>query len=190
MNDLDALMRNAWQATRPRDARAALLDRVRRHRRRRRFRRGLEIALTLLAVALLLSPLRGAAIGPAYWLVMPFFVAYVPAVWWWLLRAPRSRVEVAALDVSAYAQVRLVQIRTGLRELRIARIAGLALLGYAAAVTIGTLMVGDPPWREAGVRLLLFSVAWTVATLWITRTRGRRDRREYRAMRRLSGHAR
>ncbi|MDR7191658.1 hypothetical protein [Luteimonas terrae] len=186
MNDFDDLLRHAWQAAQPSTDSAALIRRVRRHRLRLKLRRALEIAITLGAVAMLLRPLAGAAVTPAYWLVMPFFVVYMPAAWWLLLRASRAPVEAAALDVSSYARVRLTQLRTGLRELRITRVAVLTLLGYAGAVVVGAFLLGDAPWREAASQLLLAAAAWSAALLWFCARRRRHALREYRAMRRLT----
>ncbi|WP_101924875.1 MULTISPECIES: hypothetical protein [Luteimonas] len=187
MNDFDDLLRHAWQTTRPADDGAVLLQRMRRHRLRHRLQRGLEIMLTLAAVALLLRPLAGAAIGPSYWLLMPFFVVYMPVAWWWLLRAPRVQPMDAALDGARYARVRLSQLRADLRELRLARIASLSLLAYTVAAAIVAVALGDAAWRTAAVELLCFAIAWSVVIVWFCHRRRRRDLREYRAMRRLAG---
>ncbi|WP_394001261.1 hypothetical protein ACF3M1_12925 [Luteimonas sp. WGS1318] len=187
MNDFDDLLRNAWQAARPSTDSAALIQRVRRHRLRLRLRRSLEIALTLGAVVMLLRPLAGAAVTPAYWLVMPFFAVYMPAAWWLLLRAPQARGDAATLDVATYAQVRLSQLRAGLRELRIARVTAVVLLVYALAAMAVTTVMDAVAWQSAAGDLLIYAGACAVLTYGISYTRCRRYRAEYRGMRRLAG---
>ncbi len=187
MTDFDDLMRSAWQATQPTTDSAALVRRVRRHQRLHRLRRGLEIAVTLAAVVILLRPLAGAALTPAYWLVMPFFAVYMPVVWWLLLRAPRPRADAAALDGATYAQVRLSQLRAGLRELRIARLTAAALLAYALLALAAATALDAGAWQSAAGRLLLYAVGCAALTWAIARARRRRYRTEYRAMRRLAG---
>ena len=187
MNDFDDLMRSAWQAARPPVDSAALVRRVRRHRMLHRLRRGLEIAITLLAVVVLLRPLAGAALTPAYWLVMPFFAVYMPVAWWLLLRTPSPRAEAATLDVATYAQVRLAQLRAGLRELRIARLTAVVLLVYALSAVIATTVIDADAWRSAAGRLLLYAGVCALLTYAVSRTRRRRYLAEYRAMRRLAG---
>lgn len=186
MNDFDDLMQAAWQTEQPRDG-AALVARVRRQRWRHRVWRSMEVALTLVAIAILVRMASGDASAPAYWLVMPFFVAYLPTVWWLLLRAPRPSATDATRDVRTYAHVRLSQLRSGLRDLLLARVAALGLLAYAGLATIGAFLLGDAGWHAAALWLLAYAGAWTVATFWLSQRRRALQLREYRAMRRLAG---
>ncbi|MCD9004989.1 hypothetical protein LDO31_01820 [Luteimonas sp. XNQY3] len=188
MNDFDDLMQMAWQKEQPRDG-AALVARVRRHRWRHRVWRSMEIALTLFAIAVLVRMASGDTAGPAYWLVMPFFVVYLPAAWWLLLRAPRPHANDATQDVRTYAHVRLSQLRSGLRDLRLARITAVGLLAYAVLAASGAFLLGDATWRAAALWLLAYAGAWTVTTFWLSQRRRRLQLREYRAMRRLAGPA-
>lgn len=186
MNDFDGLMQAAWRQERPPQDGTALAARVRRHRWRHRLWRGLEIALTLFAVVLLGRLLSGDGAAPAHWLVLPFFAVYLPAAWLLLLRAPRPQAVDAAQDVRTYAHVRLSQLRTGLRDLWLARIAALSLLAYAIVAASGAFAFGDAAWRAPALRLLAYAVLWTLATFWLSRRRRRRRLREYRALRRLA----
>lgn len=187
MNEFDDLLQSAWQAARPSTDSAALIKRVRRHQLRLRLRRGLEIAITLAAIAMLLRPLAGAAVTPAYWLVMPFFAVYMPAAWWLLLRVPQPRRDAATLDVATYAQVRLSQLRAGLRELRIARVTAVVLLVYALSAMAISIVIDAAVWQAAAGDLLIYAGACAVLTYGISYTRRRRYRAEYRGMRRLAG---
>lgn len=187
MNDFDDLMRTAWQAAQPSVDSAALIRRVRRHRLLHRLRRGLEIALTLIAVVILLRPLAGDAPTPAYWLIMPFFAVYLPIIWWWLLRTQRPPADAAMLDVATYARVRLSQLRAQLRELRIARLTTAALLAYALATMALSSALADAAWQQAAGRLLLYASICALLTCMVSHTRRRRYRAEYRAMHRLAG---
>ncbi|MEF3081588.1 hypothetical protein V3391_05100 [Luteimonas sp. SMYT11W] len=186
MTEFDKLMQSAWQTARPPADGAALAASVHRTRSHRRLRRCLEIALTLAGIALLARPLFGAATTPAYWLVMPFFVAYLPTIWWLLLRNTQPSPVDAAQSVRTYAHSRLTQLRAGLRELRIARIAAIALLAYAIIGAISAFAFGDPAWQAPARDLLVYAAICALGTLWLSRWQGRRRLREYRAMRRLA----
>lgn len=188
MSEFDDLMQTAWQTAQPPGNAAALAARVRRHRWRRVAWRGLEIVLTLMAVALLARPLFGGATTPGYWLVLPFFVAYLPIVWWLLLRNAQPVAADTTRDVRTYASIRLSQVRAGLRELRIARIAASVLLAYAGIAMGFALSSGDAHWRGAATALLACAGACALATFWLSRRLCRRRLREYRAMRRVVGH--
>lgn len=185
MNDLDKLLRSAWQQQRPRQDAAVLAARVRQHRLRQRLRRGAEAALTLAAIVLLVRMLSADSTAPEYWLLMPFFAAYLPTAWLLLLRAPRPQAQDTTRDVRTYAHVRLSQLRSGLRDLWATRIAAWALLTYATSATIAAFVFGDGRWQHAAVRLLAYAGVWAVVTFWLSRRRRRSGLREYRAMRRL-----
>ncbi|NYZ62462.1 hypothetical protein [Luteimonas deserti] len=189
MSEFDDLVRSAWQTAQPLSDPPALAARVRRHRRQRLLWRGVEIALTLAAIAILARPLLGAAATPAYWLVMPFYVVYLPAVWWLVVRNARPSPADATRDVRTYAHIRLSQLRASLREMRLARLATVALLGYAGLAATGAFVWGGAAWREAATTLLAAACACALATWWLSRGLGRRRLREYRAMRRLAGRA-
>ena len=93
----------------------------------------------------------------------------------------------AAEPAGAYARIRLAQLRTGLRDLWLARATVWALLGYALLANAGALWLAGDAWRSAAWELLLVAAAWLVATLWVSRRLRRRWVREYRAVRRLAG---
>lgn len=186
MTEFDKLMQSAWQTARPPADAAALAASVRRTRWHRRLRRCLEVVLTLAGITLLARPLFGGATTPAYWLVMPFFVAYLPTVWWLLLRDTQPSPADAAQSVRIYAQTRLTQLRAGLRELRIARIAAIGLLAYATVAAISAFAMGDPAWQAPARDLLAYAAVCALGTLWLSRWQGRRRLGEYRAMRRLT----
>jgi hypothetical protein len=186
MTEFDKLMESAWQTARPPADAAALAASVHRTRWHQRLRRCLEIVLTLVGIALLTRPLFGGATTPAYWLVMPFFVAYLPTVWWLLLRQTQPSPADAAQNVSSYAHTRLTQLRAGLRDLRIARVAAFVLLAYASVAAISAFVAGDPAWQAPARNLLACAGFCVLGTLWLSRWQGRGRLREYRAMRRLT----
>lgn len=187
MSEFDDLLQNAWQTARPPGNGRDLARRVQRVRWRRRLWRGFEVALTLVAIGVLARPLFGHAATPSYWLVMPFFLVYLPTIWWLLLRNPQPLATDTARDGRAYAQIRLFQLRAGLRELRIARIASNVLLAYAVAAAIGAFASGDAAWRGPALQLLAYGGACVLATFWLSRRQRRHRLREYRAIRRLIG---
>lgn len=189
MNNFDQWLDSAWQQAPVHDDGAAVIARVERHRRRSRWRRGLEVALSLLAIGMLLQPLWGAPTSPAYWLVMPFFVIYLPLIWLLLLRARGARPTArdASRDTRTYAYLRLSQLRVALRELWLARAAVLALIIYALVAMAAVLWLGDADWRASAARLLAYAALWTVVTFALSRRHRRRYLREYRTLRRLAG---
>jgi hypothetical protein len=186
MNDFEDLMQAAWRQEQPRDGGDTLANRVRRHRRRQRRRRGVEVALTLVAIAVLSGPLLGSDATPGYWLVMPFFVAYLPIAWLQLLHTQHPQAIDATQDVRTYAHVRLSQLRTGLRELWFTRIAALGLLAYAILVASGAFVFGELSWHVPALQLLTYASVWTLLTLWLCGRQRHRCLWEYRTIRRLA----
>ncbi len=159
---------------------------MRRHHWLRRAQRGLEVGVTLVAIVVLARPLFGGQVSPAYWLVMPFFAAYLPIAWWLLLRPPRQSAADAAQDGRTYANVRLSQLRGALRELWIARAATGVLAAYAMAAAVVAFLWGSAAWQAAAGSLLLYATACLLVSWGLSRWRGRRHRREYRRLLRLT----
>ncbi|MDH5821688.1 hypothetical protein QFW77_01590 [Luteimonas sp. RD2P54] len=185
--NFDELLKDAWQGQTHAAAQQDLTRRVRRRQLRLRLLRGVEVALTVAALVVFGRALLSGRIEPAHWLLMPFFVAYLPVAWAIVLRAPRRHAADAAASGSSYARRRLAQLRTGLRDLWLARAAAWGLLGYAVVANAGVWLLAGKPWREAGLALLVAAVACVGATAWLNRRMRRRWLREYRAVRRLVG---
>lgn len=160
-------------------------SRVARQRRSRLLQRGGEIALTLAVVAVFGGAAAARGMQPVHWLLLPFFLIYLPAGWFVVLRGWRARSEGLGENVSNYARQRLAQLRTGLRDLWLARKSAAALLLYASVALVLTLVLGDRAWRTAALLMLAYSAAWWFGTRWFVDRRCRRILREYRALRRL-----
>lgn len=185
--NFDELIKEAWQGETGGTPAPDLIRRVHRQRWRRRLLRGVEVALTVAALLVFGQGLLGVDIRPAAWLLMPFYVVFLPVVWFILLRAPRQRSEALTERVSTYAQRRLVQLRAGLRDLWLARMAAGALLGYAVLANLAVWrLAADAHWRDAALLLLAMAAAWLAATLWLNAKVRHRWLREYRAVRRLT----
>jgi hypothetical protein len=80
----------------------------------------------------------------------------------------------------------MAQLRTRLRDLWLARVAGWALLAYALTASAVAWVLGDAAWRAAGVSLSGAAMIWIFGTLWVSHRQRRSLLREYRAMRRLA----
>lgn len=183
--NFDDLMKDAWQAQVPPPPQEGLVRKVRQRQLRLRLLRSLEVVLTLLAVLVFGQALVTGHIGPSHWLLMPFFLVFLPVAWAIVLRAPRRHAADATGSASAYARVRLAQLRSGLRDLWLARNAVWLLAAYAVVACAGTWLLAGDVWRDAGLMLLLMAGAFLVATRWVGRPLRQRWLREYRAVRRL-----
>lgn len=183
----DELLKDAWQGQTHPATQQALVHRIRRRRRRLRLLRGLEVALTAGAVLVFGQALLGGRLDPAHWLLMPFFLVFLPMAWIVVLRAPKQRAADATGSASDYARLRLAQLRAGLRDLWLARTTAWVLLAYAVVSGTGAWLWGGGAWRDAGLALLFMAGASVAATVWLTRMLRRRWLREYRAIRRLVG---
>lgn len=184
--DFDDLLKEAWRAeTRPPAPAPDLTRRVRRQQHRHRLQRAAEAALSLVAMVEFGRALASGRIEPSHWLLMPFFVAFLPLAWAIVLRAPRRHGRDASEQVSTYANLRLSQLRTGLRDLWLARATAWALLAYAVVANLGAWLLAGPDWRSAGLLLLAFAIAWLGATRWLSQTLRGRWLREYRSVWRL-----
>jgi hypothetical protein len=184
--NFDDLLENAWQGENRPAVAPALMRRVRRRRWRQRLLRALELLLTLVAVLVFVPALARGQMSSAHWLLLPFYAVFLPVAWALALRAPRRRGESLGERVCIYAHVRLAQLRTGLRDLWLARMAAWGLLGYSAMANLGIWLLADTHWRSGGLLLLAIAVGWLTATLWLSATMRRRWLREYRAVRRLT----
>lgn len=183
--NFDELMKGAWQVQVPPASQEELVRKVRQRQLRLRLLRSLEVVLTLLAVFVFGQALLTGRIGPSHWLLMPFFVVFLPVAWAIVLRAPRRHAADATGSASAYARLRLAQLRAGLRDLRLARTAVWLLAAYAVVACAGTWLLAGDAWRDAGLMLLLMAGAFLGLTLWLGRPLRRRWLREYRSVRRL-----
>jgi len=181
----DDLLQQAWQRQAPPPATSDLTLRVRRHRQRYQVQRALEVVLTLAALLLFGHALLNGRTTASHWLLMPFFIVYLPIVWIIVLRAPRNHAGNVSERVSTYAQLRMAQLRTLLRDLWLARTIAWTLLGYAVVANLGVWLAGDSHWRSAGLFLLAFAAVWLGITLGLSRIMHRRWLKEFRAVRRL-----
>jgi predicted anti-sigma-YlaC factor YlaD len=187
--NLDERMLTAWRGQTRHDLTLArLTERVRRQRRRQRFQRGLEVALSLVAIVIFGHALLSGTMAPAHWLILPFFAVFLPTIWALTLRGPRRRPEDASEAPGIYARLRMAQLRAGLRDLWLARRAALALVAYAVLAWGGAMILGDVGWRAPAWLLLVYSFLWLGGTHWLNRRLRGRWLREYRSVRRvLSG---
>lgn len=181
----DDLLKDAWQGQTQSAMQQDLTRRVRRRQLRLRLLRTLEVALTVIAMLVFGQALLSGRIGPAHWLLMPFFMVFLPMAWTIVLRTPRRHATDATGSANTYARLRLAQLRTGLRDLWLARTTAWLLLAYAVVVNAGAWLFADEAWRSAGLGLLVMAVAFLGATAWRSRTLRQRWLREYRAVRRL-----
>ena len=166
----------------------ALVDierRVRAQHWKRGLQRGVEAALSLAALALFAWATISGKAGPHVWVLMPFFLVFIPLIWALLLRDARGKARHAADAVSDFARLRLQQLRVTLRELWRAKQAARALLIYALIVFALAFGFGDAGWRAAANSLLLWSLIWALLSWLFVRRHRRRQLREYRALRRL-----
>lgn len=183
----DDLLKDAWQGQTRSAAQQDLTRRVHRRKRRLRVLRTVEIALTVIAVLVFGRALLSGRIDPAHWLLMPFFMVFLPTAWLIVLRAPRRHAADVTGSASAYARLRLAQLRIGLRDLWLARTTAWLLLAYAVIANACVWLFADDAWRSAGLALLAMAVACLGATGWISRALRQRWLHEYRAVRRLIG---
>lgn len=183
---LDDLLQDAWCAETPApESLEKLKARVRRRRRRQRLHRAAEIALTMLALGFFGHALMTAKAEPAHWLLLPFYAVFLPVVWMIVIRSRERMTPNASADTSTYARLRMAQLRTGLRDLRLARWVAWLLLAYALLACGGTWWLGDANWRSAAGWLLLVAAIWMLGTFGVNHRLHRRRVAEYRTMRRL-----
>ncbi len=183
----DDLLKDAWQGQTHSDMQQDLTRRVRRHQRRLRLLRTTEVVLTVIAVLVFGLALLSGRVDPAHWLLMPFFVVFLPMAWTIVLRAPQRHATDATGSTSTYARLRLAQLRSGLRDLWLARTTAWLLLAYAVVASAGVWLLAGEGWRGAALALLVMAVASLGATVWLSRRLRQRWLREYRAVQRLIG---
>jgi hypothetical protein len=164
---------------------AALAARVMRQHRRRRWQRGFELALTLVAASLFAAAALTDRMHGEQWLVLPFFLGLLP-VMAAKLRRRRPRPRDLRQTVAAFAGLRLIQLKDHLRDLYIERQAAIALLVYAVAAELGVCTIaGLAALQRPALKLLLCALVWYLVATWFVRRRRVGLLREYRAMRRL-----
>ena len=185
MNFEDQLAQ-AFKGEAPPAAAPDLAQRVRQRHWRHRALRVMEVVLTLAAVAVFVPALVRGEMTPTHWLLMPFYAVFLPTVWLVALRTPRRRAGELTQSAGVYAHLRMAQLRTGLRDLWMARAAAWALLGYSLLANLGIWLMGATHWRVDGLVLLLVALAWLAGTRWLSAARRQRWLREYRAVRRLA----
>jgi hypothetical protein len=183
----DDLLKDAWQGQTHSAIQQDLTRRVRRRQRLLRVLRTTEVALTVIAVLVFGQALVSGRVDRAHWLLMPFFVVFLPMAWTIVLRSPRRHATDATGSASSYARLRLAQLRTGLRDLWLARTTAWLLLAYAFVANAGAWLLAGEAWRSAALALLVMAVASLAATIWLSRRLRQRWLREYRAVQRLIG---
>lgn len=183
--NFDEVLKDAWRGQTHSAKQQDLTRRVRRRQLRLRLQRAVEVALTVVAVLVFGQALLSGRVAPSHWLLMPFFVVFLPMAWFILLRAPRRHALDATESASIYARLCLAQLRTGLRDLWLARTTAWFLLGYAVVANAGVwLLVGESS-RNAGLVLLVMAVASLGTTAWLSRRLRQRWLREFRVVQRL-----
>ncbi len=179
--NMNERLQSVWEAE---TGESVLLDsltrKVRRQRRRLQLRRVAEILLTLAAIIVFAHALLSQTMSPAHWVLLPFFIVFLPTVWTLILRAPRQDATELTAPTNAYARVRIAQLQSGLRELWIANRTAQALFAYSVAFNVATWWFGDPEWIRVGLGLLAYSMIWLGASLLFARTMGRRREEERR----------
>lgn len=183
--DFDDLLSRSWQAETRNVTTTELAARIKRQRLRRFAMRSLEVLLTLFAILVFGQALMLRSLDPAHWLLLPFFVVFLPLAWIAVLRAPRQEGRDLAESTSIYARLRLAQLRTNLRDLWLARVAARALVGYAVIANILVWTMADASWRPTSLTLLAYALIWLVGTWWFNHRMLRAWLREYRAVARL-----
>lgn len=183
--NFDDQLSQAFKGEAPPKASPDLARRVRQRHWRHRALRVLEVVLTLAAVAVFVPALVSGGMTPTHWLLMPFYAVFLPTVWIIALRKPGRRGEELTQSAGVYAHLRMAQLRTGLRDLWLARATAWALLGYSLLANAAIWLLGATHWRVDGLVLLLVALGWLAGTLWLSATLRQRRLREYRAVRRL-----
>lgn len=182
--DFDDLLKDAWQGQARAAAQQELTGRIRRRRQRLRFMRAMGVMLMVIAVLVFGEALLRGRREPVHWLLMPFFIVFLPMAWAIVLRAPRRHAMDATGSAGAYARLRLAQLRTGLRDLWLAGASAWALIAYAAIANAGARLLAGDAWRSAGLAPLVMAIACLGATLGLGRLLCRHWWREHRAVRR------
>ncbi len=178
MNIEDKLS-EAWNATTDSTVSlAALTAKVQRQQRRRQLQRALEVLLSLVAIAVFSHAMITHSMRPAHWLLLPFFAVFLPMVWTLTLRAPKLDTDATSAAANVYAQLRMAQLKTSLRDLWLARRTSQGLLLYALLAAAGSMLFGDAQWRESALVLLIYAVIWWLVTLLLARRLGQRWLRE------------
>ena len=100
-------------------------------------------------------------------------------------RTPQRGTDTASAAANIYAQLRMAQLKTSLRDLWLARRTAQGLLLYALLAAAGSMLFGDAQWRESALVLLIYAVIWWLVTLLLARRLGQRWQREQRNLQAL-----
>lgn len=181
--DLSAL----WQQQQPPTNLARkLTTRIHRHRRVAAVRLFIEVVLSVIGVTLLLWPGSDGSLSPAQLQLIPFFAVFLVVSWTLILQRTSDRQFAASEPASVYAQLRLQQLRSTLRNLKIASVSAMVLLAYGLFVLMGAYAIGAEAWLDAATRLMAWTTLWGAGTWMLVTQRRRRTLREYRAVRRIA----
>lgn len=181
----DAL-RALWQRQQPpSDLADAMARKVRRHHRREKLRCALDVAVTIGGIALLAWPVADGRLSPGQWLLIPFFSVFLITSWSILLRQRHDQQVAAHQPVSVYVSIRKVQLRNRLRHLKLARVASLALCGYALVSVVTCYLVATADWQQAALWLAVWAVVWALGTWWLVKKQWRETHQQYRQIARL-----
>lgn len=184
----DDALRTLWQRQQPpSDLADTMARKVRRHHRLEKLRRALDVAVTIGGIALLSWPAAGGGLSPGQWLLIPFFSVFLITSWSILLRQGYDQRVAAHQPMSVYVTIRKVQLRNRLRHLRLARMASLALCGYALVSVVTCYLVATADWQQAALRLAVWAVLWALGTWWLAKKQRRATRQQYRQIARLGG---
>lgn len=185
--DNDEALRELWQRQKPSRALTdGLFNRVKRHRRALMAQRGLEVAMTLAAVAVLGWPVWTGDAAPVHWLLIPFFSVFLIVSWTVALSQGLGANPALSENAATFANQRKQQVLRALKNLKLTERSVIALLVYAAAALIGGLLLGDSSWKYSASFLLAYSAACYFFARWLVGRKRRAYWREYRALRRIT----
>ncbi len=152
---------------------------------RRRLQRAAEVALSLGALVVFGSALDAEKITIETWVILPFFVVFLPVVWTLILREPPRRSVSPAESSDTYARQRLMQLRSSLREIWIARHAANALLVYSLGAALLLTIWTVPNAGHTAITISAYALVWFAGTRVITRWGRKRMYCEYRGLYRV-----
>ena len=176
MSEFDDIghLKTLWQSQQTGQNDVETLQRkVQRSRQRLVALRLVEAALTVFAVLVFVPPLIAGSATPAHWLLLPYFAAFLPWVWWRTLRDVDERVIICGESSDDYPRLRLRQIDVTLTRQGLYRRVALVLLAYACVAAATALVFLDAEWRRASLALILWAAVWWLGTRMLTGSRRR-----------------